>query len=127
MIELAGLAALTSHAEGSTQASLNMPHGRWRKRAKVLLNLIWPESFDVVTGRPAREHLGRVHFHHRGAGTLRACRCQADRKHLAESFSQCVSHKGILVYSQCEEVSAWAAQLAQEHGLVCYGQAGQQH
>jgi hypothetical protein len=25
-----------------------------------------------------------------------------------------------LVYSQCDEVSAWVAQLAQAHGLVCY-------
>jgi hypothetical protein len=25
-----------------------------------------------------------------------------------------------MVYSRCEEVSAWAAQLAHEHGLVCY-------
>jgi hypothetical protein len=25
-----------------------------------------------------------------------------------------------MVYSQCEEVSAWASQLAAEHGLVCY-------
>jgi len=30
-----------------------------------------------------------------------------------------------LVYTQCEEASAWAAQLAQEHGLICYDpQAG---
>lgn len=25
-----------------------------------------------------------------------------------------------MVYSKCEEVSAWAAQLAHRHGLVCY-------
>jgi hypothetical protein len=25
-----------------------------------------------------------------------------------------------LVYSQCDQASAWVAQLAQEHGLVCY-------
>ena len=25
-----------------------------------------------------------------------------------------------LVYSQCDEASAWAAQLARDHGLVCY-------
>lgn len=25
-----------------------------------------------------------------------------------------------MVYSQCDEASAWAAQLAQEHGLICY-------
>ena len=25
-----------------------------------------------------------------------------------------------IVYSQCDEVSAWASQLAAEHGLVCY-------
>jgi hypothetical protein len=25
-----------------------------------------------------------------------------------------------LVYSQCDEASAWAAQLARKHGLVCY-------
>jgi hypothetical protein len=25
-----------------------------------------------------------------------------------------------IVYSQCEEVSAWASELATEHGLVCY-------
>lgn len=25
-----------------------------------------------------------------------------------------------MVWSRCEEVSAWAAQLAAEHGLVCY-------
>jgi hypothetical protein len=25
-----------------------------------------------------------------------------------------------LMYSQCDEVSTWVAQLAQDHGLVCY-------
>ena len=25
-----------------------------------------------------------------------------------------------MVYSQCGDASAWAAQIAQEHGLVCY-------
>src|SRR5690348_18458168 len=25
-----------------------------------------------------------------------------------------------MVYSQCDQASAWAAQVAQEHGLVCY-------
>lgn len=25
-----------------------------------------------------------------------------------------------LVYSRCDEASAWVAQLAQDHGLVCY-------
>jgi hypothetical protein len=25
-----------------------------------------------------------------------------------------------LVYSQCDEASGWAAQLAGDHGLVCY-------
>ena len=31
-----------------------------------------------------------------------------------------------LVYSQCDEASAWIAQLAQDHGLVCYDlQAGE--
>jgi hypothetical protein len=25
-----------------------------------------------------------------------------------------------LVYSQCDQASVWAAQIAQEHGLVCY-------
>lgn len=25
-----------------------------------------------------------------------------------------------MVYSQCDEASAWVAQLAQDHGLVCY-------
>ena len=30
-----------------------------------------------------------------------------------------------LVHSQCEQASAWVAELAQEHGLVCYDpQAG---
>ena len=25
-----------------------------------------------------------------------------------------------MVYSQCDEASAWAAQIARQHGLVCY-------
>ena len=25
-----------------------------------------------------------------------------------------------MVYSQCDQASAWAAQVAQDHGLVCY-------
>jgi hypothetical protein len=43
----------TSHAEGGMQAIFYPAHRRGRECAQILLNLVHPQGFDVVTGRPA--------------------------------------------------------------------------